>query len=115
MVVNLFFKGITPLIDPATRGKLKFNQDLKEHVPACQLLEELGGSVKFSYDHSLYWPAMNLLASKRREEYRQRWVSGGRRIGEYEDYLKGGSAKSLAEVEKLSAPEEASGKENQAA
>lgn len=98
------------MIDPATRVKLKFNQDLDQHVPACQLLEEMGGQVKFNYDHSLYWPAMNVLAIKRREEYRQRWINGGKRIGEYENYLKGGSSKCLSEDEK-----DKDGKENQGA
>ncbi|KAF4170978.1 hypothetical protein CNMCM8694_003903 [Aspergillus lentulus] len=83
-----FFKLITPFIDPLTREKLKFNEDLRQHVPAGHLMKSVGGDVEFRYDHSIYWPALNQLADKRRNEYRQRWMQGGKRIGEFEHYLK---------------------------
>jgi hypothetical protein len=94
-----FFKIISPFIDPVTRQKLKFNEDLRQHVPPEQLLKVTGGDVEFEYDHSEYWPALTKLAERRRKAYRERWIKGGKRIGEYEDYLKGGTEKSLAVTE----------------
>ncbi|GFF76675.1 CRAL-TRIO domain-containing protein C23B6.04c [Aspergillus lentulus] len=94
-----FFKLITPFIDPLTREKLKFNEDLRQHVPAGHLMKSVGGDVEFRYDHSIYWPALNQLADKRRNEYRQRWMQGGKRIGEFEHYLKTGTSPSLSQSE----------------
>ncbi|KAH0564874.1 hypothetical protein GP486_001731 [Trichoglossum hirsutum] len=94
-----FFKIITPFIDPLTREKLKFNEDLRQHVPPQHLLSSFGGDVEFEYDHSIYWPALMKLAEERRAEQRERWVKGGKRVGEYEAYLKGGDHGSLSEVE----------------
>ncbi|GFF46010.1 CRAL-TRIO domain-containing protein C23B6.04c [Aspergillus udagawae] len=94
-----FFKIITPFIDPLTREKLKFNEDLRQHVPAGHLMKSVGGDVEFRYDHSIYWPALNQLADKRRNEYRQRWIQGGKRIGEFEHYLKTGTSPSLSQSE----------------
>ncbi|RHZ66526.1 CRAL/TRIO domain protein [Aspergillus thermomutatus] len=94
-----FFKLITPFIDPLTREKLKFNEDLRQHVPAGHLMKSVGGDVEFRYDHSIYWPTLNQLAGKRRNEYRQRWIQGGKRIGEFEHYLKTGTSPSLSQTE----------------
>jgi len=58
-----------------------------------------GGEVDFHYDHATYWPAMNNIADERKAAYRERWVRGGKRIGELEAYLKGGNEKCLAEIE----------------
>ncbi|WEW61021.1 Phosphatidylinositol transfer protein (PITP) [Emydomyces testavorans] len=105
MVINMplvilgFMKLITPFIDPQTREKLKFNEDLRQHVPPAQLWKTVNGDVEFEYDHSLYWPALNALAAQRREEYRERWIKGGKLVGEHENYLKGGSGKCRAETE----------------
>ncbi|KAE8156370.1 CRAL-TRIO domain-containing protein [Aspergillus tamarii] len=105
LVINMpfmimgFFKLITPFIDPLTRQKLKFNEDLRQHVPAAQLMKSMGGDVEFRYDHATYWPTLNQLADQRRAAYRERWVQGGKRIGEYENYLKTGSSPSLAQRE----------------
>ncbi|KAE8369583.1 CRAL-TRIO domain-containing protein [Aspergillus caelatus] len=105
LVINMpfmimgFFKLITPFIDPLTRQKLKFNEDLRQHVPAAQLMKSMGGDVEFRYDHATYWPTLNQLADQRRAAYRERWVQGGKRIGEYENYLKTGTSPSLAQRE----------------
>ena len=93
-----FFKVITPFIDVNTREKLKFNEDMSRHVPRAQLLKQNGGDVEFEYDHSVYWPTLVKVAEARRAEYRARWEHGGKRIGEHEGYLRGGSEKSLAET-----------------
>ncbi|KAI9790712.1 MAG: hypothetical protein M1816_004853 [Peltula sp. TS41687] len=97
LVVNVpwavqgFFKLITPFIDPLTREKLVFNDDLRKHVPPEQLWTTMGGEVQFEYEHSIYWPTMNKLAAERKEAYRERWIKAGMRIGESEEYLKGGT------------------------
>ncbi|EME85470.1 uncharacterized protein MYCFIDRAFT_150569 [Pseudocercospora fijiensis CIRAD86] len=93
--VNAFFKLISPFIDPVTREKMKFNEDMTAYVPKTQLWDEHGGDVKFEYDHAVYWPAFDEACTTRREAYKRRWEEGGKRIGEYEDYLRGGSALSL--------------------
>lgn len=94
-----FFKLITPLIDPNTRQKLKFNEDLRQHVPPSQLMKAVGGDVEFRYDHASYWPTLNQLVDQRREAYRERWVQGGKQIGEFENYLKGESVPSLSQTQ----------------
>lgn len=95
-----FFKLITPFIDPLTREKIKFNEDMGIHVPREQLLKESGGLVDFEYDHEQYWPALNGLCELKRAEQQARWEKGGKRIGEYEGYLKGAEEKSMSEREK---------------
>ena len=90
-----FFKLITPFIDPLTREKLKFNEDMARHVPPSQLLKQNGGEVEFEYDHSIYWPALIKLAKSRRVASRARWEEAGKQVGESEDYLRGGSQPSL--------------------
>jgi len=97
--ISGFFKLITPFIDPMTREKIKFNEDMGLHVPREQLLKESGGHVQFEYDHEQYWPALNDLCDFKRAEYQARWEKAGKRIGEYEAYLRGGDEKSLAERE----------------
>lgn len=90
-VVWGFFKLITPFIDPLTREKLKFNEDMRQYVPKEQLAAEFSdGDLQFEYDHSTYWPALMKLCAERREAKTQRWVAGGKLIGEHEDYLAGG-------------------------
>ena len=98
-IIKGFFKLITPFIDPLTRQKLKFNEDLRQHVPPSQLMKSVGGDVEFEYDHSVYWPALNELVELRRKQYLERWIQGGKRIGEYENYLRGGTSPSLSQLE----------------
>lgn len=90
-----FFKLITPFIDPLTREKLKFNEDMALHVPPSQLLRQNGGEVEFEYDHSVYWPALNQMAKAKRTAYVARWEKAGKHLGESEDHLRGGSEPSL--------------------
>ncbi|KAK0751937.1 CRAL-TRIO domain-containing protein [Schizothecium vesticola] len=87
--VNGFFKLITPFIDPHTREKLKFNEDMRQYVPAEHLWSTFKGDLDFEYDHSVYWPALTKLCSERRQARLQRWIAGGKQIGESEDYLTG--------------------------
>lgn len=102
--VSTFFKLISPFIDPVTREKMKFNENLRQFVPAEQLWKQYGGDLEFDYNHNTYWPALEAETNRRREAYKQRWIAAGKRIGEYEEYLRGGDQKSiqqlLEEVEK---------------
>ncbi|OQE44484.1 hypothetical protein PENCOP_c002G03448 [Penicillium coprophilum] len=94
-----FLKLITPFIDPNTREKLKFNEDLRQHVPPSHLMKSVGGDVEFRYDHASYWPTLNKLAEQRREAYRERWAQGGKQVGEFENYLKGAKVPSLSQTQ----------------
>lgn len=97
--INVFFKLIRPFIDPNTNEKIIFNGNLQEHVPAEQLDMEFGGTSDFVYEHDKYWPLLNKLCDERRAAYKQRWIDGGKSIGEYETYLRGGDHKPLREIE----------------
>jgi len=96
--VSTFFKLISGLIDPVTREKMKFNEDLRAWVPPSQLWKAHGGDLDFEYDHAAYWRALQAETDARREKYRLRWERAGKRIGEFEDYLKGGDCKSLGQT-----------------
>jgi hypothetical protein len=95
--VSTFFKLISPFIDPVTRDKMKFNENLKQYVPAEQLWDQRGGDLKFEYDHSVYWPAWIEECKKRRAAYIERWEKGGKLLGEHEAYLRGGDHPSLSQ------------------
>ena len=104
-VVQGFFKLILPFVDPLTREKLKFNENLSQYVPGSQLLKDYeGGELDFEYDHATYWPALNQLCAEKRAEHRQRWEAGGKQIGESEDYLKGHTARGVAAAAAAAAP-----------
>ena len=90
--------------------KLKFNEDLRQHVPPEQLPKEIGGDIQFEYDHSVYWPTLNRLAEQRRTAYCERWIKAGKRVGESELYLAGGVEKSLFASEIPSTSGELEGK-----
>lgn len=96
-IVTGFFKLITPFIDPLTREKLKFNEDMSQYVPAEQMWSEFSsGKLAFEYDHGVYWPALHQLCDERREARWQRWTAGGRQLGESEDYLAGATEVGVA-------------------
>ena len=95
-VVWGFFKLITPFIDPLTRQKLKFNEDMRQYVPEQELWTEFGGKLDFEYDHATYWPALRKLCEEKRAFRKERWVAGGSHIGEHEDYLAGGKETGVA-------------------
>lgn len=91
-VVWGFFKIVTPFIDPVTREKLKFNEDMKLYVPPEQLWSaDWGGNLDFEYDHDTYWPALNEMCREKREEKIRRWEAAGKQVGESEVYLTGGT------------------------
>lgn len=78
---------------------MAFNEDLRKFIPGAQLDNHFGGDVDFEYEHDKYWPALNRICDQKQAEYKERWVAAGRRIGEYEMYMRGGNQKPLAEVE----------------
>ena len=84
-----FFKVITPFIDPYTKEKMKFDEDLWKLVPSEQLLTSYGGDCVFEYDHKVYWPKLNEMVEERRREMKERWERAGKKVGESEAYLKG--------------------------
>jgi hypothetical protein len=88
-VVWGFFKLITPFIDPLTREKLKFNEDVRLYVPPEQLWTEFNGDVEFEYDHDVYWPALQKLCEEKHVEQKARWVAAGSRYGESEAVIRG--------------------------
>ena len=96
--VTTFFKLISPLIDPVTKEKMKFNEDLRKWVPPQQLWKQNTGDLDFVYEHGTYWPALQKECETRRKAYRERWESGGKKIGEYEAYLRGGDVRSLSQT-----------------
>ncbi|EPE34672.1 CRAL/TRIO [Glarea lozoyensis ATCC 20868] len=94
-VVWGFFKLITPFIDPLTKEKLKFNDDMRQFVPPQQLWKEFQGDLDFEYDHSTYWPALNKLCEEKFAQRKELWIKGGKNYGESEIYLKGGNVASV--------------------
>ncbi|KAJ0354154.1 hypothetical protein KNSL1_001731 [Colletotrichum chrysophilum] len=53
------------------------------------------GKLEFEYDHDVYWPALNAMCKEKRDARTARWVSGGKLIGESEDYLGGAAEKGV--------------------
>ena len=96
--VTTFFKLISPFIDPVTRDKMRFNEDLKQFIPNEMLWDHAGGDLHFVYEHDSYWPALEKEVKRRNEAKRERWEKAGKKIGEYEAYLKGGNHPSLQQV-----------------
>lgn len=87
-----------PFIDPITRGKIVFNESIGNYVPPEQLRKSHGGDLEFEYEHDVYWPALVKLAEDRRKMQYERWVKGGKMIGEFESYLKGGQEEGLRQA-----------------
>lgn len=101
--MSAFYRLITPFIDPLTKEKIKFDEDLRKWVPPEHLWKHYGGDLNFDYDHSVYWPSLTEEVAKRRAAYKERWIAGGKMIGESEEYLRGGNVKSLRETQSQTA------------
>lgn len=54
-ILNFFYKGISPFLDPVTRDKMRFNPKLIELIPEKQLDKEFGGSYEFEFEPTSYW------------------------------------------------------------
>jgi len=55
LLLNFFYKGISPFLDPVTWDKMRFNPDLFELVPRSQLDADFGGDYEFRFDFETYW------------------------------------------------------------
>ncbi|KAF7312721.1 CRAL/TRIO domain-containing protein [Mycena indigotica] len=54
-LLNFFFKGISPFLDPVTREKMRFNPPLLSLIPASQLDADFGGDNHFEFEKDEYW------------------------------------------------------------
>ncbi|KAG8893847.1 hypothetical protein FRB99_001673 [Tulasnella sp. 403] len=54
-LLNFFFKGIQPFLDPVTRDKMRFNPNLPEIIPLDHLDAEFGGNFHYQFDQDSYW------------------------------------------------------------
>lgn len=55
MLLNFFYKGIAPFLDPITRDKMRFNPDLFELIPKEQLDADFGGDFEYEFEPVSYW------------------------------------------------------------
>ncbi|KAI0931175.1 hypothetical protein AcV5_005279 [Taiwanofungus camphoratus] len=55
MILNFFYKGIAPFLDPITRDKMRFNPDLFALIPRDQLDADFGGDYEFEFEPQSYW------------------------------------------------------------
>ncbi|KAI0814848.1 CRAL-TRIO domain-containing protein [Irpex lacteus] len=55
MILNFFYKGISPFLDPVTRDKMRFNPDVKELIPLEQLDADFGGEFEYEFEKNSYW------------------------------------------------------------
>lgn len=80
-VLNAFYKLITPLIDPVTRDKMRFNPDAVADglFTADSLWKEFGGSIEFNYKHEAYWTHFVETSTAQRKKWQEKWrVLGGK-------------------------------------
>jgi len=55
-ILNFFYKGISPFLDPVTRDKMRFNPpNIFELIDAEQLDVQFGGKFDFEYEKDSYW------------------------------------------------------------
>ncbi|TDL20959.1 CRAL/TRIO domain-containing protein [Rickenella mellea] len=55
MILNFFYKGISPFLDPVTRDKMRFNEDLRQFIPVEQLDADFGGDYEYEFEPESYW------------------------------------------------------------
>ena len=101
-MLNAFFKLITPLVDPRTRVKMKFNPNPVQDglfAPEQLFIEGgWGGEVDFQWDHAKYWPALIRLCAEIREKELERWRTLGARVGLSEWDIKSESVSAAEET-----------------
>ncbi|KAJ6600973.1 CRAL-TRIO domain-containing protein [Mycena vulgaris] len=54
LLLNFFYKGISPFLDPVTRDKMRFNPNLRELVDASQLDSDFGGDFEYEFEKDTY-------------------------------------------------------------
>lgn len=93
-VFKAFWNAIQPFMDPVTKSKCKFDEDVKNDIPSEQLSAEFGGSVHPRYQHERYWDELVKLCDTRREKMLQRFKEQCRSdIGASEWVIRGGNDK----------------------
>ncbi|TIB35094.1 hypothetical protein E3P86_02721 [Wallemia ichthyophaga] len=81
-VVTWMFKIISPLLDPVTREKLSFSNDVSHVVDKSQLEDSFGGNVDLSvYDHDKYWSQLMDFVDERKRKMSDKWIELGGGIG----------------------------------
>lgn len=84
-LIHMFFKVISPFMDPVTRNKLKFNpKPVKDGMFAAEeLFKEggWGGSRDFVWDHEKYWPAFVRMCDEIGKGQMARWRKLGACVG----------------------------------
>ncbi|KAI0001454.1 CRAL/TRIO domain-containing protein [Russula compacta] len=84
-LIQAFFKMISPLIDPVTRNKMKFNpkpvQDGLFEADALFKDGGWGGSREFVWDHEKYWGALVRMCAEIRAVQLARWRKMGAQVG----------------------------------
>lgn len=91
-VFKAFWNAIQAFIDPVTKSKCKFDEGVKDQVPAAQLSAEYGGNLDATYNHAAYWPELVKLTKARREEMLTRFREQcNSEIGASEWVVRGGN------------------------
>ncbi|KAL0572209.1 Phosphatidylinositol transfer protein (PITP) [Marasmius crinis-equi] len=110
-LVTMFFKLITPFIDPITVQKMKFNPNVVKDgifTPDMVMKEWWGGNQEFEYKHESYWPKLVELCEQRKKTWMDNWRKLGGTVGIPEVKYKSAdaAAPSSAANEKLASPPE---------
>ncbi|KAJ2920529.1 hypothetical protein H1R20_g16568, partial [Candolleomyces eurysporus] len=91
--IHAFFKIVLPFVDPITRNKLKFNQDVIADglfKPDMIMSGSWGGERDFEYDHDKYWKALLKQSEDNVTKWTKRWRELGAKVGISEWDYKGG-------------------------
>lgn len=84
-LLHAFYKMISPLIDPITRNKMKFNPKPVEDglFAADELFKDSGwgGSREFVWDHEKYWGSFVRMCDEIRAAQMARWRKLGAQVG----------------------------------
>jgi hypothetical protein len=85
LVIQVFFKMISPFIDPVTRDKMKFNpKPIEDGLFAADELFKgggWGGSRDFVWDHEKYWGPLVRMCAEIRAAQMARWRKLGAHVG----------------------------------
>jgi len=54
-LLNFFYKGISPFLDPVTRDKMRFNPNLIELIPKEHLDADFSGDYEYEFEPVSYW------------------------------------------------------------
>ncbi|KAK1225009.1 Phosphatidylinositol transfer protein (PITP) [Marasmius sp. AFHP31] len=102
-LVTMFFKLVTPFIDPVTVQKLNFNPKVVEDgifTPDMIMKDGWGGDQDFEYKHEKYWPKLVELCEQRKTGWMENWRKLGGTVGISEVQYKGANGSSLGADEK---------------